>query len=49
MIIPRLDDISKKKLGAPLGQPIQPHHLQVYGRTNIKFTKIDDNTIIMDL
>jgi hypothetical protein len=38
----------RRRLGVPFGEPVTIEHLQNYGRTDVDFYKIDDETYFMD-
>lgn len=38
----------RRRLGVPFGEPITTEHLRLYGRTDVDFYKIDDETYFMD-
>ena len=43
-----LGEYFRRRLGVPLGDPVTRYHLDAYGRTDVRFCKLEDETFEMD-
>ena len=43
-----LGEYFRRRLGVPLGEPVELQHLRAYGRTDATYYKIDDENYVMD-